>query len=107
MGTARPDKRVLAVGSRSALIQINAARQELTLTMKSHQGERGVEFQMTSSAMGYARRAAECVKLANFAKDELIRRDLLSLRQSYLQIAERMGLPMHEAIKVAAEEVDR
>lgn len=42
--------------------------------------------------MGYEERAQECVRLANSTTDEMIRTELLKLRQSYLQIAERVGI---------------
>ncbi len=45
---------------------------------------------MVYTAEGYDMRAQECVVLANQAKDELIRRELLTLRQTYLGIAERL-----------------
>jgi len=46
---------------------------------------------MPYSAKAYAGRAEECVRLANLATDDLIRRELLTLRQSYLQTAERLN----------------
>lgn len=45
---------------------------------------------MLYDADSFIARAEECVKLANAAKDELIRKELLQLRQSYLQTAERL-----------------
>ena len=39
------------------------------------------------SADGYDGRAKECVRLANMASDEMIQRELLSLRQTYLRMA--------------------
>ena len=42
------------------------------------------------SADGYETRAEECVRLANLAADEMIRRELLVLRQAYLQTAARL-----------------
>ena len=45
---------------------------------------------MVYTEEGYDARAQECVALANQAKDELIRRELLTLRQTYLGIAERL-----------------
>jgi len=45
---------------------------------------------MPYSVEGYAERAEECVKLANQAKDSMIRMELLKLRQTYLTIAERL-----------------
>jgi hypothetical protein len=38
----------------------------------------------------YRKRAEECVKLANQTSDDLIQRELLKLRQTYLQVAERL-----------------
>ena len=46
--------------------------------------------EMAYTALGYQTRAEECVRLANLAADELIRKELLTLRQSYLQTAERL-----------------
>ena len=45
---------------------------------------------MTYSVKGYEERARECVKIANQATDPLIRGELLKLRQTYLNIAERL-----------------
>jgi len=45
---------------------------------------------MPYSILGYLERADQCVKLANLADDELVRRELLNLRQTYLKIAERL-----------------
>ncbi len=45
---------------------------------------------MAYNAAGYQTRAEECVRLANLAADDLIRKELLTLRQSYLQTAERL-----------------
>jgi len=45
---------------------------------------------MGFSAAGYLDRAEECVRLANLAADELIQQELLTLRQAYLQTAERL-----------------
>ena len=45
---------------------------------------------MVYTVEGYEARAQECVSLAIQAKDELIRRELLILRQTYLGIAERL-----------------
>jgi hypothetical protein len=41
-------------------------------------------------AEDYRKRAEECAKLANRASDNLIQRELLKLRQTYLQVAERL-----------------
>ena len=45
---------------------------------------------MSQSAEAYEIRAEECVRLANLAKDDIIRSELLTLRQNYLQTAERL-----------------
>ena len=47
-------------------------------------------YPMSYSVEGYEVRAAECVRLANQAKDALVQKELLTLRQTYLQIAERL-----------------
>ena len=46
---------------------------------------------MSQTAEAYRTRAEECVRLANLAKDEMIERRLLELRQEYLATAERLG----------------
>ena len=46
---------------------------------------------MSQSAKDYELRAEECVRLANSAKDDMIRSELLTLRQSYLRTAERLN----------------
>ena len=51
---------------------------------------------MPYSADGYNARAAECARLANQTQDELIRMRLLELRQTYLQIAERLRKQQNE-----------
>jgi hypothetical protein len=38
----------------------------------------------------YPERAEECVRLANLAQDDMIRAELLRLRQTYLSIAARL-----------------
>ena len=43
------------------------------------------------SVKAYETRAEECVRLANLAKDDIIRSELLRLRQNYLQTAERLN----------------
>lgn len=48
------------------------------------------ELPMPFSIAGYEGRAQECVELANQAKDQMIRAELLKLRQTYLKIAERL-----------------
>jgi hypothetical protein len=45
---------------------------------------------MVYNAESFIDRAEECVRLANLASDELIRQELLQLRQSYLQTAQRL-----------------
>ncbi|MEJ0043384.1 MAG: hypothetical protein WDM81_14710 [Rhizomicrobium sp.] len=45
---------------------------------------------MTYSVKGYEERARECVTLANLAKDQMVRNELLKLRQTYLNIALRL-----------------
>ena len=45
---------------------------------------------MPFSVRGYEERANECAKLANLALDQLVRMELLNLRQTYLKIAERL-----------------
>jgi hypothetical protein len=42
------------------------------------------------SINGYEERARECVQLANQANDPLIRAELLKLRQTYLNITQRL-----------------
>lgn len=58
---------------------------------------------VVEDALTHARRAAECAKLAALAIDEELRKDLLQLRQGYLRVAERLGMPMHEAIAIKVE----
>ena len=48
------------------------------------------EAQVPYSVKGYEQRAQECVKFANMASDQLIRNELLKLRQTYLTIAKRL-----------------
>ena len=45
------------------------------------------------SAQGYSARAQECALLANLAQDEMIQKELLKLRQSFLKIARRLRRP--------------
>jgi len=45
---------------------------------------------MSYSVTGYEERAQECVKFANQTADQLIRSELLRLRQTYLTIAKRL-----------------
>jgi hypothetical protein len=65
------------------------------------QSKRGIE--MPHGALDYAKRAAECVRLANLTIDEMVQGELLRLRQVYLRTAERLGMPMHEAIPIPVE----
>jgi hypothetical protein len=46
---------------------------------------------MSYEAKDFLTRAEECVRLANATKDEMIRKELLLLRQVYLRTAERLG----------------
>lgn len=46
---------------------------------------------MSYNVEDYLVRAEECVRLANLAVDELIRNELLTLRQAYLRTAERLS----------------
>lgn len=46
---------------------------------------------MTYNVEGFKFRADECVRLANLAQDQMIQRELLSLRQVYLKAAERLS----------------
>lgn len=55
---------------------------------------------MPYTASGYAWRAAECARLAASTADEMLQQELLRLRQTYLRLAEKLGMPMHEAIKI-------
>jgi hypothetical protein len=71
------------------------------------------ETSMPYSVQGYKERADQCVKLANLADDELVRRELLNLRQTYLKIADRLkrqgfesaadqgnsAIPTHETLR--------
>ena len=52
---------------------------------------------MPYSIEGYEARADECVRLANQASDQLIRSELLKLRQTYLHVAERLRQQGFEA----------
>lgn len=45
---------------------------------------------MPHSVEGYEGRAHECVRLANLTDDELIRGELLKLRQACLHVARRL-----------------
>ena len=58
---------------------------------------------MPHSALDFAKRAAECARLASLTVDQMVQVELLRLRQTYLQTAERLGMPMHEAIAISIE----
>ena len=45
---------------------------------------------MSYGPLAYEKRAEECVRLANLTADDDIRRELLTLRQVYLRLAERV-----------------
>ena len=60
-------------------------------------------IEMPPTAMDFAKRAAECVRLANLTLDQMVQVELLRLRQTYLKTAERLGMPMHEAIAIRVE----
>jgi hypothetical protein len=45
---------------------------------------------MAFSIAGFEARAKECIRLANLTGDEYLKRELLSLRQSYLDVADRL-----------------
>jgi hypothetical protein len=45
---------------------------------------------MVYSAESFIARAEECVRLAGLTRDDLVREELLRLRESYLQTAERL-----------------
>lgn len=46
---------------------------------------------MAYNAESFLTRAEECVRLAKLATDDLVQRELLQLRQVYLQTAERLA----------------
>jgi hypothetical protein len=56
---------------------------------------------MPYTAAGYARRAAECARIASMTQDQMVQADLLRLRQTYLSVAERLGMPLVEALAIA------
>ena len=45
---------------------------------------------MPYTVEGYEDRAQECVRLASKTKDPMLRTELLKLRQTYLNVAERL-----------------
>ena len=57
---------------------------------------------MSQTAQDYVMRAGECARLANLSSDDMIRRELLQLRQTYLRVAEAFGIPMAQAIAAAS-----
>jgi hypothetical protein len=62
---------------------------------------------MPYSVKGYTDRAEECVKLANLAQDSMVRMELLKLRQTYLNIAERLQRQGFEAARESHMGVSR
>jgi hypothetical protein len=60
---------------------------------------------VSQKAEDYVARAGECVRLANLSGDDMIRRELLLLRQTYLRVAEALGIPMAQAIAAASPSV--
>lgn len=58
---------------------------------------------MPYTAMGYAKRAAECARLSAMTADSMLQEELLRLRQTYLRLSEKLGLAMNEAIKISAK----
>lgn len=46
---------------------------------------------MAYNSESFVRRAEECVRVAKLTTDDLIHHELLQLRQSYLQTAERLA----------------
>ena len=56
---------------------------------------------MPFTAVGYAKRAAECARLSALTTDSMLQQELLRLRQAYLRLSEKLGLPMNEAIKMS------
>ena len=57
---------------------------------------------MPYTALGYARRAAECARVASLSTDAMVQQELLRLRQTYLRVAEKLGMPLAEAVTVSA-----
>ena len=45
---------------------------------------------MPTGSRGYDMRAEECIRLASVTEDNILRRELLTLRQTYLRIASRL-----------------
>ena len=58
---------------------------------------------MSYSVDAYIVRAEECARLANLAVDDLIRSELLNLRQTYLRTAERLRQLSSEASQRIAD----
>jgi hypothetical protein len=58
---------------------------------------------MLYSVEGYEARAQECAGLANQADDQLVRMELLKLRQSYLEIAQRLRRHGFEIVSSAED----
>ncbi len=53
---------------------------------------------MTQSGEDYVARAAECARLASLTKDQMVQAVLLRQRQTYLRIAEKLGIAMSDAL---------
>lgn len=53
---------------------------------------------MTETGEDYVARAAECARLANLTKDAMVQAVLLRQRQTYLRIAEKLGIALSDAI---------
>ena len=53
---------------------------------------------MPYTVEGYEKRAEECVRLASDTKDPMLRTELLKLRQTYLNVAERLRRQGFEVI---------
>jgi hypothetical protein len=54
---------------------------------------------MTYTGSGYLKRAQECARLASLTDDQILRAELLKLRQSYLIAAERLQEMEHKPIE--------
>lgn len=55
---------------------------------------------------GYEDRAQECVRLASGTKDPMLRTELLKLRQTYLNIAERLRSQGFEVVDARPRALD-
>jgi len=54
---------------------------------------------MSYSVQGYEKRASECVRLGGLTDDDMVRGELLKLRQTYLNIADRLRAQGFEAVQ--------